>query len=181
MRIERWLRCWHRFAMSPLEEQFLVAYDDHADAIFRFCYAQCGDRDLAHDLTQEAFVRTWQYLASGRRIAQPKPFLYTTARNALIDHMRRPNVESLEKMHEAGFEKADEHTVAPNVSAEAARAAQLVACLEPGYREAVTLRYLDDLSPRDIARTLNISETNASVRIHRGMQQLRKLMGISER
>jgi RNA polymerase sigma-70 factor, ECF subfamily len=166
--------------MSLPREQFLSAYDEHADAIFRFCYAQCGDRDLAYDLTQEAFMRTWQYLASGKRIAQPKPFLYRTARNAFIDHVRRPNASSLDTMRGAGFDKADERAVAPDVSAEAGRAAQLVARLEPGYREAVALRYLDDLSPRDIARTLNISESNASVRIHRGMQQLRELMGISE-
>lgn len=166
--------------MSPLEEQFLTAYDDHADAIFRFCYAQCGDRDLAYDLTQEAFVRTWQYLASGRRIAQPKPFLYKTARNAFIDHMRKPSAASLETMRETGFDQADDRAASPDISAEAGRAAQLIARLEPGYREAVALRYLDDLSPRDIACALDISETNASVRIHRGMQQLRELMGSSE-
>jgi RNA polymerase sigma-70 factor, ECF subfamily len=165
--------------MLPLEEQFLAAYDAHADAIFRFCYAQCGNRELAHDLTQEAFVRTWQYLSSGKRIAQPKPFLYKIARNACIDHFRRPNAQSLERMREAGFDRADEHAVSPDVSAEATRVAQLVARLEPGYREAVALRYLDDLSPRDIAKILDVSETNASVRIHRGMQQLRELMGIS--
>lgn len=162
----------------PPEEQFLAAYDAHADAIFRFCSVQCNDRDMAYELTQATFVRFWQYLASGKRVEQPKPFLYRTARNALIDQIRGKRTTSLNVLQESGFDQHDTAGVAPDVSAEAARAAQLITHLEPGYREAVTLRYLDELAPRDIARILNISESNASVRIHRGLQQLRELMGI---
>jgi RNA polymerase sigma-70 factor (ECF subfamily) len=87
---------------------------------------------------------------------------------------------SLDELRESGFDKHDSAAVTPDVSAEAARVVQLIASLEPDYREAVALRYLDDLSPRDIASALDISETNASVRIHRGVQQLRELMGISK-
>lgn len=164
--------------LSPLEEQFLAAYDTHADAIFRFCSVQCNDRDMAHELTQATFVRFWQYLASGKRVEQPKPFLYRVARNALIDQMRGKRTTSLDVLQETGFDQHDTAAISPDVSAEAARATQMIARLEPGYREAVALRYLDEFTPRDIANILNISESNASVRIHRGMQQLRALMGL---
>jgi RNA polymerase sigma-70 factor, ECF subfamily len=160
------------------EEQFIAAYDEYADAIFRFCYAQCGNRDLAHDLTQEAFARAWRYVAGGKRIDQMRPFLYRTARNALIDHLRRASSTSLDRMREQGFDIADERTVGPVEAAQTAEAVRLIGELEPKYREAVSMRYIDELSPRDIAAAVGTSENTVSVRIHRGLQKLRELMGI---
>lgn len=159
------------------EEQFIAAYDEHADAIFRFCYAQCGNRELAHDLTHESFIRVWKYAASGKRIEQARPFLYKTARNALIDHMRRATTVSLDAMREEGFDITDGGP-GPLQEAQTAEAVRLIGALEPAYREAVTLRYVDDLSPREIAQIVGDSENAVSVRIHRGVQKLRELMGI---
>lgn len=159
------------------EEQFIAAYDEHADAIFRFCYAQCGNRELAHDLTHESFIRAWKYAASGKRIEQARPFLYKTARNALIDHMRRATTVSLDAMREEGFDITDGGP-GPLQEARTAEAVRLIGALEPAYREAVTLRYVDDLSPREIAQIVGDSENAVSVRIHRGIQKLRELMGI---
>lgn len=159
------------------EEQFIAAYDEHADAIFRFCYAQCGNRELAHDLTHESFIRAWKYGAGGKRIEQVRPFLYKTARNALIDHMRRATTVSLDAMREEGFDITDGEP-GPLQGAQTAEAIRLIGALEPAYREAVTLRYVDDLSPHEIAEIVGDTENAVSVRIHRGIQKLRELMGI---
>ena len=43
------------------------------------------------------------------------------------------------------------------------------------YREVITLRYVDGFSPKEIASMIGISETNVSVRIHRGTHKLRAL------
>ncbi len=159
------------------EEQFIAAYDEHADAIFRFCYVQCGSRELAHDLTHETYIRAWKYAVSGKQIEQIRPFLYRTARNALIDHMRRATTVSLDMMREDGFDVTD-GSPGPLQGAQIAEAVRLIGTLEPAYREAVTLRYVDDLSPREIAEIVGDSENTVSVRVHRGIQKLREKMGI---
>ena len=164
---------------QSLEKDFLKAYDEHADAIFRFCYAQTGNREHAKDATQEAFVRTWKYLAKGSMIDDMRPFLYRTARNILIDEHRKVRNESLEKLTESGFDIADTRTPDASISAEASRAIRLAAHLNPKYREAVLMRYVDEMQPREIAAIVGESENTISVRIHRGLQQLREHLNVN--
>jgi RNA polymerase sigma-70 factor, ECF subfamily len=161
-----------------LEEAFLEAFDAHADALFRFCYAHIGERETAKDMVQESFSRTWRYLAQGRSISNMRPFLYRTARNAMIDRSRKAREDSLDKMQEDGFDAVDHTAPDPLVSAEAARAIQLASSLDPQHREVILLRYVSDMSPRDIAQVIGVSENAVSVRLHRALGKLRTLMGI---
>lgn len=163
--------------MKPsLEERFLSAYDEHADAIFRFCYAHTGRRELARDMTQETFMRVWRHLTGGNPVREMRPFLYTTARNALIDQSRRPSPQSLDALRDSGFDVVDDRAPDPLLSAAAAHAVALTAKLEPPYREAVLMRYVDGMMPREIATLTGESENVISVRITRGLRKLRELM-----
>src|SRR3989344_1677981 len=90
---------------EQVERDFLVAYDENADALFRHCFARVRDRELAKDITQETFVRTWEYLAKGKQIEHPRAFLYRTLNNCLVDTMRKKRSASLDAMtEETGFE-----------------------------------------------------------------------------
>jgi RNA polymerase sigma-70 factor (ECF subfamily) len=158
----------------PSDDDFLKLYDEHADAIFRFCFVQAGDRERAKDAVQETFVRTWKYMADGRNIDKIRPFLYQTARNILIDAHRRDRTESLDNLTERGFDVADGTDALAGV--EASLAVRAMSRLEPTYREAVSLRYVQDLSPAEIAHITGERENTVSVRIHRGLEQLRNLL-----
>jgi RNA polymerase sigma-70 factor (ECF subfamily) len=158
------------------EAQFLAAYDTHADAIFRFCYAHLGNRDRAKDAVQETFVRIWAYLAKGKRIDAMKPFIYRTARNFLIDQARRPQFASLDALRDGGFDVADERTLDPAISADASRAIRLASSLDTQYRDAVLLRYVTGMMPKDIAAVTGETENVVSVRINRGLGKLRTLL-----
>lgn len=161
---------------SP-EAQLVAAFDEHADALFRFCYAFTGEREHARDAVQETYVRAWTYLMKGKRIDTMKPFLYQTARNLLTDWSRQPRTQSLEEARENGFDRpAPDDT---ERTAQASHAVRLIARLEPAYRDVVTLRFVDDLGPGDIARLTGETENAVSVRIHRGIEQLRELVAPS--
>lgn len=155
----------------------MAAYDEHANALFRFCYAFTGRRDDAKDAVQETFTRTWAYMISGKHVDQMKPFLYRTARNMLIDRSRKAREHSLEQLQEAGWDPADERIPDPSLSAEAARAVQLASNLEPAHREVLLMRYVDGMPPREIAEIVGESDNVVSVRIHRALEKLRTLMG----
>jgi len=164
---------------EPVRRQFLEAYDQCGNALFAFCYAFLGDRERAKDAVQEAFLRTWRHLADGHGIAQLRPFLYRTARNFMIDGSRKPRAASLDELRDAGGDVSDERGPNPAVLAEADRAVRLAAELPPQEREAVLLRYVEGMMPREIAAITGDTENAVSVRIHRGLERLRGLMGVS--
>jgi DNA-directed RNA polymerase specialized sigma24 family protein len=77
-----------------------------------------------------------------------------------------------------GFDIMDERTPSPLMSASAAEIVRLAGQLEEPYREAVLLRHVEALMPREIAAITGESENVISVRITRGMQKLRELLHV---
>ncbi|HUO50558.1 MAG TPA: RNA polymerase sigma factor [Candidatus Paceibacterota bacterium] len=162
---------------QKLEIDFLAAYDQHADALFRHCLLRVRDRELATDIVQETFSRAWHYLSEGKKIDYVRAFLYRVANNLIVDMSRKKRTSSLDAMMEDdGFEPRDEMAKDPAEIPQTREAIALLRSLDEIYRTAITMRYLDEMSPKEIAETLGVSENVVSVRIHRGIAQLAKLM-----
>lgn len=157
------------------EEAFLKLYDDLAEPLFRHCYFRVSSRELAEDLTQEAFLRMWNYLAAGNTVDNPKALLYRIAGNLIIDYYRRKKEVSLDVLAEDGFDPAGDDADSILDQAEGQKALKLLESLEPQYREILTLRYVSDLSITEIAEVVGQSENAVSVRIHRGIQKLKTI------
>jgi len=161
-----------------LEESFLEAYDAYAEALFRKCYFSVRDRELAHDIVQETFTRTWNYLCEGRRIDYFRAFLYRTANNLIVDTIRRKRSVSLDALIEdVGIEVRDEHATNPENQASAQEVLNRLHILDDMYERVIRLRYLEGKTPRDIALQLGVSENVVFVRLHRGLRRLALLMG----
>lgn len=157
-------------------ENFLKAYDEYSNDLFRHCYFRIFDRSLAKDLAQEAFCKTWVYIADGKKIDNVRAFLYKVANNLIVDEIRKKKSLSLEGLMEEGFSPKDETTPDMEQTITGQEVIKTLELLEEPYRTAVTMRFVDDLSPTEIARILDISESNVSVRIHRGVKQLRQIV-----
>ena len=162
---------------AEMERSFLAAYDEHADALFRHCMLRIRDRDIAKDIVQETYTKTWNYLGKGKTIDHLRAFLYRVANNLIVDTSRRKRSSSLDVMMEDdGFEAVDETTKDPGEIGDARVAMKLLDALDDIYRTAVTMRYIDGLSPKEIAVALKLSENVVSVRIHRGIERLRSIV-----
>src|SRR3989344_280465 len=99
---------------ANLERDFLAAYDEHADALFRHCLIRVRDREIAKDIVQETFSRTWKYLSEGKEVDYIRAFLYRVANNLIVDGSRKKKTSSLDAlMEEDGFEIADESLTDP--------------------------------------------------------------------
>ena len=164
---------------STAEAQFLQAYDDYADAIFRHCALRLYDRELGRDVMQETFLRAWESMAKGTEVTQIRAFLYKIANNLIIDTVRRNKlrtVDSLEELHEEkGFDIPDREPGPARVT-EGKFALSAVEKLEEPYRTAVVMRYVDGLPPQEIADLLGVTANVVSVRIHRGLEQLTEIL-----
>lgn len=172
-------------SISDNKKCFSDIYNKESDAVFRFCLLRVSDRERALDITQEAFTRLWSSLVSGKEVENPRALVFVTARNLIIDWYRRTKSVSLEGLsvnEDKPFDIPDEKSVREmELSSDAKRVLALVEKLESQYREVIFLRFVSDLEPRDIAEILGLNANTVSVRLSRGMEALRQLMGIEKR
>jgi RNA polymerase sigma-70 factor, ECF subfamily len=149
---------------QELERTFMSAYDEYSDALFRHCLIRIRDRELAKDIVQETYSRTWLYLSEGKKVDYLRAFLYRVANNLIVDVSRKKKSASLDAMmEEDGFEVRDENAPEPVDKKALGDALEM-------------LKSLDEMSPREIAAALGVTENVVSVRIHRGIEKLGKLM-----
>lgn len=158
------------------QKEFLEAYEAYADAIFRHCFFRMSDRERALDISQETFTRAWEYIAKGGEIKNMKAFLYRIANNLIVDTFRKKKTSSLDELQEDGFDPQDMTILPRGEALDARQALRVLDQLDPTYRDVITLRYVDDLSPREIAEVLHQSENVVSVRIHRGLKKARQIL-----
>ncbi len=162
-----------------MNHTFETIYEKESDAIFRFCLVRVSSREQSLDITQETFLRLWQSLKKGEDIQNSRAFLFTIAHRLVIDWYRKKKSLSWDKIFskdDKEIDVVDEKTTEINLStsAEGRYLMDKINELSPSYRDPVYLRYGEDLSPPEIGEILGISTNAASVRINRGLEELRK-------
>ncbi len=158
---------------AALETEFMQAYDNYSDAIFRHCYYRVFDRERGKDLMQETFMRAWQYLCKGEKVLNMRAFLYRIANNLIIDESRKKKEASLEQLQEAGFDPGRDETPVMQGRLEHERILNSLHLLDESYRQIIIMRYINELSPSEIAEVTGETANTVSVRIYRGLRQLR--------
>ena len=174
---------------SKEEKTFLEAFEEHSDALFRHALFRLSDRERAYDLTQDTYLKAWDYVTGGGEVRQYKSFLYRILHNLIIDEYRKKRSTSLDELLE-------NETMAPIVEAKMAEGSareteesmdeqalfdsvrSRIPDLPEQYRIALTLRFIDGLTTGEIAETVGVSENVISVRIHRGIAKLRTLCNV---
>ncbi len=142
---------------SPVD--FAAFYDRSFGEVYRYlCRAVLGNRALAEDLTQETFASIVAAVTAGRAELRSMPWVIGVARHKLIDHFRNCESEKrrLALAWSGGYGPADEQ--ADDLDGEdPARVVELLRELSPSHRLVLVLRYLDDLSIDEIARSIDRS------------------------
>ena len=134
---------------QSFEADFLAAYDQHADALFRHVLLRARDKEAATDIVQETFSRAWLYLSQGKKIEYMRAFLYRVANNLIVDGSRRKHSSSLDLMMENdGFEPRDEMAKDPAEIPQAREAVALLTSLD----ESLSYRHHDALHRRNVAQ-----------------------------
>lgn len=163
------------------EKRFLAAFENHADQLFRHASFRISDRERAKDLVQDAFMKTWDYLGKGNKVEDYRSFLYRTLNNLIIDEYRKRSHDSLDALLESDTvtEGAFPDLIVDGreeieISIDAAAAGKLISEMPEHYRTVVVMRFMDGLSPREIADAVGDNVNAVSVRIHRGIAWLKK-------
>ena len=170
---------------GPKKQLFTTLYQTEADAIFRFCIIRTSRREVALDLVQDTFLRLWAAINNGQEIDNHRAFLFTIARNLIIDWYRKKKPDSLEALLEDidadnSMLMADDDKRGHEMNAEGRFLIAKIQELEPQYRQPVFLRFVEGLSPGEIGKIMGISVNAASVRVNRGLEKLRAIAGYSK-
>jgi len=156
----------------------------YASPAVNFAFRMVGDRGLAEDLAQEAFLRVFQRLDSydpQRRFAS---WFFQVLRNVAIDYLRahRLDTTSLDELSEAGFQPAAEYSASCSPEGMAVRGevknamAAALARIRPEYREVVVLRYQEGLTHPEIAEVLGVPVGTVKTNLHRARKALSALL-----
>jgi len=172
--------------MKTHEQEFLEAFEANANGLFRHALFRVSDRERAYDLTQDTFLKAWDYLVGGGTIQHHKSFLFHVLNNLIVDSYRKKTARSLDEMleneatapavmelmAEGSVEEAelllDERTAIERIRNRIPELPEL-------YKTVLTMRFIDDFTTSEIAELLNVTENVVSVRIHRGVSKLRAL------
>ena len=164
---------------QQLSQEFTELYDAYADAIYRFIFFKTSNKTLAWDLTQECFLKTWEYVRNGKHetIKNQRAFLYTIARNIVIDHWRQKEKQATTDLEEVAYAIPDgndihEQTVLMN---DIGNMMELLEQLPGHHKEILILRYTQELSFSEIAKILGKSAISVRVEAHRAIKKLKHI------
>lgn len=158
------------------KKDFINAYELYSDVLFKHCYFRVSSRETALDLTQDVFTKTWEFLSKGNEVENIKAFLFKVLGNSIIDHYRKHKSQSLDSMLEEGAQFVSDQKESEKTEIDIVMKA--IDKLPDNYKEVVFMRYVDDLSPQEIAQVIGENENVVSVRIHRGLEKLKEILHI---
>lgn len=143
-----------------------------------------NDREVARELVQGVFVAFFHYRSAASEISSLKAYLYTMLKNRILDHFRHHQVREQYKTY-ATHLQADAHVNDVDAYVDTR---ELEKCLQeeilklpPQCRQVFRLRREEELSNKEIAHQLNISENTVEQHMRKALRLLRHALQVAHR
>jgi RNA polymerase sigma-70 factor (ECF subfamily) len=167
-------------AVAGDRNSFGELYDLYNPKIYRFILFKVGSVAEAQDLTHQVFLNAWTNIYTYRDLGYPfGSWLYRIAKNQIIDHYRTARHHtSLDEHPEetiAGLPHSDDGA-AYEESFELTRVMKAIEKLKPEYQDIVIMRFVEDMSIKEIADVIEKSEGAVKLLQHRAIAQLKTLL-----
>ena len=148
--------------------------------LMRYLMFLTGKREVAEDLFQETWIRVLRRGSQYNGQARFDSWIFTIARNLVIDLSRKRTMASLDEMREGGEDERPFEIIEDSPSPleqfqgreNAAEVAQVLLTLEPNYREVLTLRFHEEMSLEEIAGVTGAPLSTVKSRLYRGLAAL---------
>jgi len=160
-------------------EAFETLYGRHKNRVFGFLMVRLKDRSEAEDVFQAVFDKLHRKRHQYRQEIPFLPWLFTLARNTLIDHVRKRETH---RKHVTVSEAVVDSYAAPVADISPINAAFAgLSKLNESQRQALELRFNQGLTFAEIAEQMQTSADNSRQIISRAIRKLRSLMVGKER
>ncbi|OGZ45297.1 MAG: hypothetical protein A2756_01600 [Candidatus Ryanbacteria bacterium RIFCSPHIGHO2_01_FULL_48_27] len=151
-----------------------LAYHEHKKALNAHAFFKVHNRMISEDLVQNTFMKTWTYIVKGGKVDIMKAFLYHVLNNLIIDEYRKHKTTSLDALLVKGFEPSMGDPSGHMLNALDGKAlVLLIQSLPPTYQQVMRMRYVQDLSLKEISLITGRSKNTVAVQIHRGVEKLK--------
>ncbi len=138
-------------------------------SILRYCKRQCFNLEKAEDLTQETFLKLFKNLSGYKGKRKFKAYLYTIASHLCIDESRKMETYPLENEEQIKYECDEMRRIEDKSEIN-----YLLNTLSPEQREAVILRFGEQLEFREIAEVMGCNMRTAQSRVRNALKIMRR-------
>ncbi|MFO8144068.1 MAG: sigma-70 family RNA polymerase sigma factor [Dehalococcoidales bacterium] len=166
-----------RAGASNLRESFAAIYDEYMPRVYRYVSYRVNSTACAEDLTSMIFEKALQKFNQYRpEKGAISTWLFAIARNTVIDYYRIKHGSKTVPLQEWSDVSGNSSPVEEEFDrrAERIRLKECLSLLSPKEQEIVALKFGSEQKNRQIAASLNISESNVGTIVYRAIQQLRK-------
>ncbi|PKN65416.1 MAG: RNA polymerase [Deltaproteobacteria bacterium HGW-Deltaproteobacteria-12] len=162
-------------------QAYALLVEEYKGPIFNLAYRMTGSREDADDLTQETFIRAYQNL---HQFDQSKKFftwLYTIGINLIRNNLKK---NARDVSHLAAADSALEYQSQGNGRGEGdvlfddrmIRLERIIQKLPVDLREAIILKFHQDLTFEEVANVTGDSVSAVKMRIYRGLEKMKQMM-----
>jgi len=165
---------------EALSSIFITYHDD----LFRYGFKLTGDEELVNDCIQNLFLKLWKNHKNLKQIDVIKPYLLRSLRNHIIDSLElRKSFQEIDQDIEEMFQvkyTPEDFIINEQVELETReKVIELLNKLTPRQRDAIYLRYFEDLDFETIAQVMDMQVQSVRNTISRGLSVLREMLVIS--
>ncbi|MFH0983518.1 MAG: sigma-70 family RNA polymerase sigma factor [Planctomycetota bacterium] len=168
-------------------DAFGVLVSKYQDKVYNTCWRMCGHLEDARDLTQEAFLRAYQSLASFHGRSGFYTWVFRIAMNLALSHRRKARLRRAHSLDQEGGVDPQAEPLRDRLTDEAAeppaqrvmasemrqQVEEALNTLEPDHRAVVVLRDIEGFDYAEIAGILEIAPGTVKSRLHRARATLR--------
>lgn len=163
------------------ERRFRAWYDAALPTVYGYVFHRCGGiRQIAEELTQEAFVEAVRSRDRFDGRSDPVTWVCAIAKHRLVDHFRRQHRDERRRLRLLAGGEGTDRAVAPSGSEERDLVLRTLRGLPALQRAALVLHYLDDLPVSEIAGDLDRSESAVESLLARGREGFRRALTDAE-
>lgn len=146
-------------------------YRLHVGRVFGLCVRLLNDRDMAEDMTQEAFVQAWRNLAKFRGDSAFGSWLYRITTNTVLSYLRKQK-HFKDSLDIDDIELEYRETPGDQLDLDAA-----IGSLPDGARAVFVLYSLEGYTHDEISKALKIAVGSSKAQLHRARQLLKESLG----
>lgn len=151
---------------EPGIQEFQAFYEDNLVNVYRFVFKSVRNREEAEDLTSQIFLKALRYFDPEHSTQRARSWLFKIAHTTIADYWRthyRALTSSLDVRLEIGWEGPAEEVILGTNELATERVFNLLQALPERYREVLSCRFLFNLSIRETAATMGVSEANVKI------------------
>ena len=166
-------------AISGNKEAFGHLYDYYFVQIFKYLLIRTDNREDAEDMTETVFMKAWEHLprfGGKKKERNFRAWLFRIAHNTVVDHYRtRKHFSPLETVSQTSTTEGEPGRVALD-NEDSRRIIQAIKRLDETSQKVIVSRFFSDLSHKETALSIGISENNVRVIQYRALKKIRDML-----